>query len=140
MARGFLRLTGVSQLAKVFRDVTDAARFPGEWWVGSAVPYGPFHEFGTARIVARPHWQPSINAVVARFGLAPAGQQQEFVNAMIEAPRGLVMLIAFDLERRVKISITAQSIIDTGNYRASIATGPSESEAFNASADKAELT
>lgn len=133
MAGGFLRLLGVSQLAKLFKDVADAARFPGEWWVGSAVPYGPFHEFGTTRIVARPHWQPSINAVTAKFGLAPARRQQEFVNAMIEAPRGLVKLIAFDLERTVKISITAQHIIDLGNYRGSIATGPTEDVAFGKS-------
>ena len=133
---GFLRLVGVSQLAKVFRDVADAARNPGEWWVGSAVPYGPFHEFGTGRITARPHWQPSINAVTARFGLASARQQQEFVNALIEAPRGLVKLIAFDLERTVKISITSQGIIDTGNYRGSISTGPTEEAAFGASVGK----
>ncbi len=130
---GFLRLVGVSQLAKVFQAAADAARNPGEWWVGSAVPYGPFHEFGTQRITARPHWQPSINAVTTRFGLAPARRQQEFVNAMIEAPRGLVKLIAFDLERTVKISITGQGIIDTGNYRGSIATGPTEEAAFAAS-------
>lgn len=130
---GILRLVGVSQLAKVFKDVADAARNPGEWWVGSAVPYGPFHEFGTSRITARPHWTPSINAVTTRFGLAPARRQQEFVNALIEAPRGLVKLIAFDLERTVKISITAQGIIDTGNYRGSIATGPTEDAAFGAS-------
>lgn len=130
---GFLRLVGVSQLAKVFQDVIDAARNPGEWWVGSAVPYGPFHEFGTQKIVARPHWNPSINAVTAKFGLAPARQQNEFVNAMIEAPRGLVKLIAFDLERTVKVSITQQGIIDTGNYRGSVATGPTEEQAFGAS-------
>ena len=133
MAGGFLRLTGVAQLAQLFQDVADAARFPGEWWVGSAVPYGPFQEFGTPRVTARPHWQPSINAVVTKFGLAPARQQNQFVNAMIEAPRGLVKLVAFDLERTVKISITAQGIIDTGNYRGSIATGPSEDAAFQAS-------
>ena len=134
---GVLRLFGVSQLAKVFKDVSDAARFPGEYWVGSAVVYGPFHEFGTARVVARPHWQPGIGVIAIRYGLASKRQQNQFVNAMIEAPRGLVKLVAFDLEREIKLSITAQHIIDTGNYRASIATGPTEGEAFGNSLSKA---
>lgn len=128
-----LRLFGVSQLAKVFKDVSDAARFPGEYWVGSAVPYGPFHEFGTARIVARPHWQPTLIVITQLYGLASPKNQNSFVNSMIEAPRGLVKRIAFDIERQVKISITSQGIIDTGNYRGSIATGPSEEEAFGKS-------
>ncbi len=130
---GILRLVGVSQLAKVFKDVADAARFPGDYWVGSAVPYGPFHEFGTSRITARPHWQPSIKVIVMKYGLATKRKQNDFVNAMIESPRGLVKLVAFDLERTVKISITAQGIIDTGNYRGSIATGPTEDAAFGKS-------
>jgi hypothetical protein len=128
-----LRLVGVTQLAKVFKDVSDAARFPAEFWVGSAVPYGPFHEFGTTRITARPHWQPSIAATVIKFGLATRRQQNQFVNAMIEAPRGLVELVAFDLERAVKQSIASQGILDTGNYRGSIATGPTEEAAFGKS-------
>lgn len=129
----FLRLFGVQQLAKVFKDVADAARFPGEYWVGSAVPYGPFHEFGTQRITARPHWQPTLIAITALYGLASPSRQNQFVNSMIEAPRGLVKRIAFDIERQVKISITSQGIIDTGNYRGSIATGPTEESAFGKS-------
>ena len=134
---GFLNVVGALRLLNVLKDAADAAKFPGEWWVGSAVPYGPFHEFGTQKITARPHWSPSIEIVTLKFGLAPARQQNEFVNAMILAPRGLVKLIAFDLERTVKQSITAQGIIDTGNYRGSIATGPTEEAAFGRSVGQA---
>ncbi len=134
---GFLKIVGVLRLLNVLSDAADAARNPGEWWVGSAVPYGVFHEFGTMKIVARPHWSPSIEIVAMQFGLAPARQQNEFVNAMILAPRGLVKLVAFHLERTVKQSITAQGIIDTGNYRGSIATGPTEAAAFGKSVGQA---
>lgn len=71
--------------------------------------------------------------------MANANIGNELVNEMIAVPRGLVKRIAFEIEREVKISITRQGIIDTGNYRGSIATGPSEAEAFGASAAKATI-
>ncbi len=131
------RVFGAAQLFKAINKAVEAAQGPKEYFVGSAVVYGPFHEFGSARVSARPHWQPAIGAVALKYGLAAPAQQNQFVNAMIEAPEGLVKLIAFDLERHVKLSITAQHIIDTGNYRGSIATGKTESEAFGNSVSKA---
>ena len=134
MAGGFLRLAGAAQLAAVMQDAIDKAANPGEYWVGSAVPYGPFHEFGTSKLASRPHWVVALRLIALKYELATPTAQNEFVNAMLEAPQGLVRIIALDIERQVKILITGLGIIDTGNYRGSIATGPTESEAFDASA------
>ncbi len=130
----FLRLIGVAALRKAMLDAIAAARDPGEWWVGSAVVYGPFQEFGTMRLPARPHWRPEIAKLQREFQGTPKAKQNDFVNVMITVPRGLVKLVAFRLERSVKISIRRQGIIDLGNYVGSVATGPSEGEAFSVSA------
>jgi len=127
----------VGVLLDALKDAAKAAQGPQEYWVGSAVPYGPFHEFGTARIVARPHWNPTLSLISEKYRLAT--NHDELVNAMLEAPRGLTKIIAFDVERGVKQSITVQGIIDTGNYRGSVATGPSEADAFNASAARSTI-
>ncbi len=134
MAGGFFRLAGAAELLRAMEDAIQKAQgIEREYWVGSAVDYGVYHEFGTSKIVARPHWVPSINRVAEMFRLNINDSGTEAVNVMLESPRGLVQMVALALEREVKISIAAQGILDTGNYRASIATGPSESDAFQLS-------
>lgn len=130
---GGLALVGAAALAKVFKEAIEAAGGPQEYWVGSAVPYGPFHEFGTGRLPARPHWSVAVGVISERYRLADGNKA---INEMLAAPRGLVQLIAFDFEREVKILITILQILDTGNYRGSIATGPTEATAVSASAAK----
>lgn len=130
MAKGFFRLTGAAALLQTFERAVRGARDPGEYWVGSAVFYGPFHEFGTTRMAARPHWAPAIRRMQARYELE-RDRETDAINAMVTQNRGLVKHIAFSLERDVKKVITSRHIIDTGNYRASIATGPTEGEAFD---------
>ena len=132
----FLQLTGVAAILKGMGDAIDAALGPQEFWVGSAVPYGPFHEFGTSKLTARPHWALAIALISEKYHLSSVQDQQMLVNAMLEAPRGLVRIIAFDLERAVKIQINVQHVIDTSNYFGSIATGPSEADAFQSSLSK----
>lgn len=123
-----LQLVGAAALRAAMARAIEAAREPQSYWVGSAVPYGPFHEFGTTRVVARPHWTLAIPVIAARYGLS--SQQNDLVNMMIETPRGLVIQVAFDLERQVKLEIRAQGIIDTANYVGSIAAGETEEAAF----------
>lgn len=128
---GGLQLFGAAQLLAAMNKAIDAAREPQTYWVGSAVPYGPFHEFGTDNIVARPHWSVAIPVIAQRYGLS--SQQDELVNMMIETPRGLVIQVAFDLERQVKLQIKAQGIVDTANYVGSIAAAETEEAAFSLS-------
>lgn len=130
-----LQLFGAAALRLAMARSIEAALQPQEYWVGSAVPYGPFHEFGTSRITARPHWSLAIPVVAAKYGLS--SQQNDLVNMMIETPQGLVIQVAFDLERQVKIEIRAQGVIDTGNYVGAIATGPTEEAAFGKSVAQA---
>lgn len=130
-----IRLFGVAALLEAFEDAIKAARQPQEFWVGSAVIYGPFIEWGTRYMAARPHWTTAIRLIQMKYELSVGGD--ELVNAMLIRPRGLVQLIALDLEGQVKREIRAVGAIDTGNYRASIATGPSESEAWMNSASMA---
>lgn len=140
---GFLQLFGITALAKAIEDSIQAARTPGEYWVGSAVPYGPFHEFGTRSLTERSHWRPALQKIAAEHGgsggFSSDIKSQELINEMITVPRGLVKKIAFEIEREVKIIITQKQIIDTGNYKGSIATGPSESEAYATSAARSTI-
>lgn len=124
---GLVRVLGAAQLLKALRTAIAAAQGPQEYWVGSAVGYGAFHEFGTGDTPSRPHWVPSIQVIALKYGLA--SNQDPFVN-MLLAPRGLVKRIAFDLERQVKVQITTQGVLETSNYRGSVAAAESEEAAF----------
>ena len=127
MAGGFFRLAGAASLLRAMEDaIRKAQGIEKEYWVGSAVDYGVFHELGTSKLIARPHWTPSIERVSQKFRLDVDGAGTNAVNQMLVSPRGLVLVIALSLEREVKISITVQGILETSNYRGSIATGPSE--------------
>lgn len=128
----FFQVLGTAALLKAMQEAIKAAKEPQEYWVGSAVFYGPFHEFGTSKLPARPHWGPAIRLVSIRNG----GDHRigdQFVNRMLVEANGMVKLIAFQLEREVKIQIRAAGVIDTGNYRGSIAAAPTEQEAFRES-------
>lgn len=129
---GFVQLGGAAALLKVLDDAVDLARDPGEYWVGSAVFYGPFGEFGTSTMAPRPHWSTSIRVIAIRYELQ--ANQNMLVSALATIPGGMVKIIAFDLEREVKIQITRVGFLDTGNYRGSIAADKTLDEAFAKSA------
>jgi hypothetical protein len=146
-----MTFTGLAQLQLFFSLMKKAAESFGEAWVGSAVTYAPYQEFGTRLLQERPHWRVAIPEIIAEVG----GDQRE-QNAVLDAliareMEGLdfgevgqidsamtaPMVVALKIERRVKQIITAKGIIDTGNYRASIATGPNERAAWQKSAARA---
>ncbi len=127
MAGFALAFTGLTQLAALLKKM-EGASF-GDAWVGSAVVYGPFHEFGTKVLTARPHWRVAIAELVA----GAAGNlelQDEIIQGITAGPGVAPIKIALQIERRVKQLIRSKGIIDTGNYRGSIATGRSEEAAF----------
>ncbi len=129
-----LAFTGLTQLASLLKRL-EGATF-GEAWVGSAVVYGPFHEFGTAVLQERPHWRVAINEIVA--GAAGNTELQEGIIKGLTAGAGdSPMEIALLIERRVKQLITSKGIIDTGNYRGSVASGRSETDVFAKSSQQA---
>ena len=127
MAGFALAFTGLTQMAALLKKM-EGASF-GDAWVGSAVVYGPFHEFGTKVLTARPHWRVAIAELVA--GAANNIElQDEIIQGITAGPGVAPIKIALQIERRVKQLIRAKGIIDTGNYRGSIATGRSEEAAF----------
>jgi len=131
----FLRLLGVSQLMKIFEGYKDVES--SEAWVGSAVIYGPMHEFGTSAIPARPHWRPAVEEVGAQIG-SDQGLQGKVMDGLASYGSGWASFeVALMVERRVKEIIAAKGIFDTGNYRGSVATGQSQGGAFSRSASLA---
>ena len=150
MPNPFLLTTfGISELALFFRLCTKASQDMGEAWVGSAVDYGPYNEFGTRFMEERPHWRIAIPEIISQIGGDPKMQidvldamlsrdlsgegfgQTEF-DAKANAPTHIALLI----ERRVKQIMTQKGVIDTNNYRGSIATGRSEGDAWKNSVAK----
>lgn len=142
-----MKFTGLAQLTLFFRLLSKPIDF-GDAWVGSAVEYSTFQEFGTRFLQERPHWRVAIPEIVAA---APSdlGFQAEILDAMVgrelagtslarvESGASAPLVIALRIERRVKQVMTAKGVVDTGNYRASIATGPTQPVAFANSAAKA---
>ncbi len=108
----------------------------GEAWVGSAVVYGPFQEFGTRVLRERPHWRVAIPEIIAEVG-GDDRLQGAILDGLIGDGEPAPIQIALMIERRVKQIIRAKGIIDTGNYRGSIATGRTEEEVFAKSSSKA---
>jgi hypothetical protein len=132
-ALGAIQFTGITQLMVLLRKLRGADF--GEAWVGSAVVYGPFQEFGTKVLQERPHWRVAIPEIIAMVG-QDEGLQGAVVDGLVGDGDPAPIRIALMIERRVKEIIQAKGIIDTGNYRASIATGRTEKEAFDESASK----
>ncbi len=133
MAGFALAFTGLTQLAALLKKM-EGASF-GEAWVGSAVVYGPFQEFGTKVLQERPHWRIAIAELVA----GAAGNealQNDILVGITAGPGEAPMKLALQIERRVKQLIRSKGIIDTGNYRGSIATGRSEDDAFSKSVQR----
>lgn len=140
-----IKFTGLQQLALFFNQLGRIKNFD-DAYVGSAVEYGPYQEFGTSRIQERPHWRVAIPEVIAAAG--SGGLKREMEESLMEAVTGGASaeidsggnppyVMALAIERRVKQVITAKGIIDTGNYRASVAAGRSESEAYSTSVSRA---
>jgi phage gpG-like protein len=106
----------------------------GEAWVGSAVEYGPYHEFGTSQIAAREHWRVAVAEIIEEVG-GKSGPSDEIFEAAFSDHN--LMAVALKIERRVKQIITEKHILDTGNYRGSVTSGSTDDEVFAKSASLA---
>jgi hypothetical protein len=141
---------GLARLGFLFKQL-QGVDF-GEAWVGSAVVYGPFQEFGTKLLQERPHWRVAIPEIVAEMGGNEKAEEQILGGLIassnitsrelqgfgnVSAGDTAPLIIALMIERRVKELITSKGIIDTGNYKGSIASGRSEQETFDKSAARA---
>ncbi len=150
MAGFGLQMFGVAEMLLFFKEMQKLTDF-GEAWVGSAVVYGPMQEFGTEQIAERPHWRVVIPEIVAEISgdlKVQGGILDAFVSSSNVSTKGIQgagaiesggtapMQVALMVERRVKQVITAKGIIDTNNYRGSVATGRTHDLAFAKSASR----
>ena len=134
MAGFELAFTGIVQLAALLKRL-EGASF-GEAWVGSAVVYGPVHEFGGEHITARPHWRVAIAEITSSRSV---NLEEDIIQGVTAGPGEAPIKIALQIERRVKQLIRSKGIFDTGNYRGSVATGRSETDVFSKSAQRTKL-
>lgn len=116
-------LEGLTNLNEEFNDEIDDWSDAGSTYVGTAVSYGIFLEFGTSKMDPKPFFRPALAEAKADL----KGFVRDHTNTTAEAVGSadrLVRVIALALERRVKEIITDKGLIDTGTLRASILAVP----------------
>jgi len=90
------------------------------YYVGTAVEYAVYLEFGTRHMDPKPFIMPTLHEVKARgvpaFIDVHTRTSVDSINSIDE----LVETVAFALERRIKEIITAKGLIETGTLRASV--------------------
>lgn len=127
MTSAALAMVGFQQAMKTMNAVKDAAKNQRDAWVGTVVFYGPYHEFGTQHLRARPHWRPAITQVITEVSGSKPAQHDVLLHMIgtkkIQGHGSAPLAVALRIERAVKVHITKQGVIDTGNYRASVAAG-----------------
>lgn len=120
-------LDGLTGLQEEFGDRIEDWSGGGSAYVGTAVEYSIYLEYGTSKMDPKPFFRPAL----AEAGAGLEGFISEHTGttvASITSADELVETIALALERRVKEIITEKGLIDTGTLRASIRAVDSEAE------------
>ena len=104
-----IKFTGLQQLALFFNQLGRIKNFD-DAYVGSAVEYGPFQEFGTFWIQERPHWRVAIPEVIAAAG--SGGLKREMEESLMEA-HGYDGLAAHHDEHRAFVERLALSMVES---------------------------
>ncbi|QLH77455.1 hypothetical protein HZS55_09170 [Halosimplex rubrum] len=114
-----LELDGLDALETRIEELQEDYREPDNWFVGTAVEYAIFLEFGTSKMDAKPFVRPAVHAYQSNLEAAIATDTRKTLDD-IDSAEELVQTIAFGLERRIKRIITAKGLIETGTMRASV--------------------
>lgn len=112
-------LNGIGDLQEEFADEIEDWSGGGSLFVGTAVEYSVYVEFGTSKMDARPYFRPALAEAKADLKGFIRDHTDTSISAIKSADR-LVKTVALALERRVKEIITDKGLIDTGTLRASI--------------------
>lgn len=119
----------IEDVTETMEDLQENASGGGTWFVGTAVEYSIYLEFGTSKMDAKPFVRPAL--AEARRDL------ESFIKRNTEREIGdfetageVVRAIAFALERKIKEIITKKSLIDTGTLRASVLAVPADPSAL----------
>jgi hypothetical protein len=126
MSDSDFEINGIVSLREEFDDRIEDWSGGGTVFVGTAVEYSLFVEFGTSKMDARPFFRPAINDARTDTAGFLSRNTQTSINEIDSAER-LVRTLALAVERRVKEIITQKGLIDTGTMRASIVAVPTES-------------
>ena len=116
-------LNGITNLKEEFADEIEDWSDAGSVYVGTAVEYSIYLEYGTSKMDPRPYFRPAL--VEAKADLT--GFIRDHTNttvATIGSADRLVKTLGLALERRVKEIITEKGLIDTGTLRASVLAVP----------------
>lgn len=122
-------LDGVGSLQEEFGDRIDDWSGGGTAYVGSAVEYAVFLEYGTSKMDPKPFFRPAIAEATADIEGFIESHTETSVDG-IDSADELVKTIALTLERRVKEIITDKGLIDTGTLRASVVAVPTSPSAL----------
>jgi hypothetical protein len=114
---------GFEELIEELSDLQEQASGGGSYFVGTAVEYSIYLEFGSSKMDPEPFVRPAL--AEARRDLESFIAANTTTSADdIETARELVRTVAFALERRIKEIITEKGLIETGTLRASITAAP----------------
>lgn len=106
----------VSDLAREQERWTDA----NTWFVGTAVEYAVYLEFGTSKMDPKPFIRPVLHEVEARGVDGFIDEHTRTDVDSVDSIDELVRVLALAVERRVKEVIERKGLIDTGTLRASV--------------------
>lgn len=109
----------VERLDDLQEDVGQA----GTHFVGTAVEYGVFLEFGTSKMDPKPFFRPALAAYRANLVRALEADTRKDIED-IDSADELAQTVALGLERRIKRIITQKGLIETGTLRASVQATP----------------
>lgn len=125
MSDADFEINGIGSLREEFDDRIDDWSGGGTVYVGTAVEYAVYVEFGTSKMNARPFFRPVVNdARIDTAGFLDRNTKTSISE--IDSADKLVRTLALAIERRVKEIITEKGLIDTGTMRASIVAVPTE--------------
>lgn len=96
------------------------------WFVGTAVEYSVYLEFGTSKMDPKPYFRPTLHEVEARGVPGFIRQHTATTVEEIGSIDELIRTLAFALERRIKEIITKKGLVDTGTLRASVLAVPTD--------------
>jgi len=111
------------ELVETLEDLQEEVGESGSFFVGTAVEYSVYLEFGTSRMDPKPFFRPALAEARRDIPGFVRDNTRKTIEE-IDSADELARTIAFGMERRVKEIITEKGLIDTGTLRASVRAVP----------------
>jgi hypothetical protein len=111
------------ELVETLEDMQDEVGQSGTFFIGTAVEYAVYLEFGTSKMDPKPFFRPALAEARRDLSGFIRDNSRKTIEE-IDSADELARTIAFALERRVKQIITEKGLIETGTLRASVSAVP----------------